>query len=227
MAIHFRTDNKQLRPLGRNTRGVKSMKLIKGDELISMDILTSSIIDKIADIDDENLEVEEEDLEIEIEEIEEVESDEIADEIPSINNPGPWVLVITTNGYGKRVPVGQFTLQNRGGKGRIATKFKQKKKKLDKVAALRVVNEAEELMIITMRGVIIRQAINAISIQSRSATGVRVQKLDDADAIAEIALVPATEEEEIEEIEEMETEEIMEAEEIETEEIMEAEDMEE
>ncbi|MCL2927370.1 MAG: DNA topoisomerase (ATP-hydrolyzing) subunit A [Trichodesmium sp. MAG_R01] len=204
MAIHFRTDNKQLRPLGRNTRGVKSMKLIKGDELISMDILPSSIVENIADIDEENLELEEEELEIETDEIEEVESDEFT----ATNNIGSWVLVITTNGYGKRVPVSQFTLQNRGGKGRIATKFKQKKKKQDQVAALRVVNESEELMIITAKGIIIRQAIDAISIQSRSATGVRVQKLDDADAIAEVALVPATETEETIEIEE----DIMEAE---------------
>mgnify|MGYP005708217593 FL=1 len=218
MAIHFRTDNKQLRPLGRNTRGVKSMKLIKGDELISMDILPSSIVEKIADIDEENLELEEEELEIETDEIEEVETDEIT----TTNNMGSWILVITTNGYGKRVPVSQFTLQNRGGKGRIATKFKQKKKKQDKVAALRVVNEAEELMIITAKGIIIRQAIDAISIQSRSATGVRVQKLDDADAIAEVALVPATETEETIEIEE----EIMEAEVVDIEEDME-EDMEE
>merc|ERR1739838_511168 len=112
MAIHFRTDDKQLRPLGRNTRGVKSMKLIKGDELISMDILPSSIVAKIADIDETNLEPEE----VEI------------DEIPDTNNTVALVLVITTNGYGKRVPVSQFTLQNRGGKGRIATKFKRKKK---------------------------------------------------------------------------------------------------
>ena len=213
MAIHFRTDDKQLRPLGRNTRGVKSMKLIKGDELISMDILPSSIVEKIADIDEENLELEEEELEIETDEIEEVETDEIT----TTNNMGSWILVITTNGYGKRVPVSQFTLQNRGGKGRIATKFKQKKKKQDKVAALRVVNEAEELMIITAKGIIIRQAIDAISIQSRSATGVRVQKLDDADAIAEVALVPATETEETMEIEE----EIMEAEVVDIEEDME------
>jgi DNA gyrase subunit A len=42
----------------------------------------------------------------------------------------------------------------------------------------------------TNRGIIIRQRVNDISIQSRPATGVRLQKLDDEDAIAAVALVP-------------------------------------
>ncbi|WP_309738231.1 DNA gyrase C-terminal beta-propeller domain-containing protein, partial [Chamaesiphon sp. OTE_20_metabat_361] len=53
-------------------------------------------------------------------------------------------------------------------------------------------NPDEEMMIVTNRGIIIRQAINAISPQSRMATGVRVQKLDDDDAIMAVAIVPAS-----------------------------------
>lgn len=45
-------------------------------------------------------------------------------------------------------------------------------------------------MIVTNRGIIIRQVVDAISLQSRSATGVRVQRLDNDDAIAAVALVP-------------------------------------
>lgn len=69
----------------------------------------------------------------------------------------------------------------------MATKFK---KKGDRIAALRVVNADEEMMMVTSRGIIIRQAVNAISHQSRMATGVRVQKLDSDDAIFAVALVP-------------------------------------
>jgi DNA gyrase subunit A len=97
------------------------------------------------------------------------------------------VLVVTTNGFGKRVPVNQFRLQRRAGMGVMATKFK---KKGDRIAALRVVNADEEMMMVTSRGIIIRQAVNAISHQSRMATGVRVQKLDSDDAIFAVALVP-------------------------------------
>ncbi|YAI82671.1 MAG: DNA gyrase C-terminal beta-propeller domain-containing protein, partial [cyanobacterium endosymbiont of Rhopalodia sterrenbergii] len=100
---------------------------------------------------------------------------------------GPWVLAITNGGYGKRVPVNKFRLQNRAGMGVKAIKFKSK---TDRLASLHIVNEDNELMIVSNRGIIIRQAVNAISLQSRMATGVRVQRLDDDDAIAAVALVP-------------------------------------
>ncbi|MBD1863374.1 MULTISPECIES: DNA topoisomerase (ATP-hydrolyzing) subunit A [Trichocoleus] len=184
MAIHFRADNDQLRPLGRATRGVKSMNLRSGDQLISMDILPASVVANIASGPD-------------VEEEEELE----AEEAVLAETQGPWVLVVTSSGYGKRVPVSQFRLQNRAGKGTIATKFKSRRAG-DKLVALRVVNEEDELMIITSRGIIIRQAIKAISSQSRAATGVRVQRLDEDDAIAAVALVPPSAEGTDEEIEE-------------------------
>ncbi|XZO02572.1 MAG: DNA gyrase subunit A [Microcoleus sp.] len=212
MAIHFRTNHEQLRPTGRATRGVKSMKLRSGDELISMDILPSSIVAEIAELETEESEFEganiaqldteesefeeanvaEVEVEVEVEELEQQTEEtegEFVEEIPTDNSLVPSVLVITTNGYGKRVPVSQFRLQRRAGKGLTATKFKSKKAK-DRVAALRIVNETDELMIITNRGIIIRQAVSAISTQSRTATGVRVQRLDDDDSIVAVALVP-------------------------------------
>jgi DNA gyrase subunit A len=175
MAIHFKADHKQLRPLGRSTKGVKSMKLKKDDELISMDILPSqvvAIIDSVADVEDED------------------DSEELIEEA-AIQTP--WLLTITNKGYGKRVPVSKFRLQNRAGMGVRAIKFKSKE---DRLAAIHVVNPEEELMIVTNRGIIIRQSVDAISLQSRSATGVRVQKLDKDDAITAVALVPLPTEEE-------------------------------
>lgn len=183
MAIHFRTNHEQLRPLGRATRGVRAMKLRPGDELVGMDILSGAIL---ADLNTVEADITEADIEeIETEEIETEESTEVL-----INgNQGPWVLVITMGGYGKRVPVSQFKLYNRATKGKIATKFKNRKFQ-DKLASLMIVNEDDELMMVTSRGIIIRQAVKAISPQSRSATGVRVQRLDEDDAIAAVALVP-------------------------------------
>lgn len=208
MAIHFRTDHKQLRPLGRATRGVKAMKLRKDDELISMDILPSSVVSDIAQLSPEEPELIEEDTEltaevVDIEEIEDTETEELTE---TNNQGGLSLLVITKGGYGKRVPVAQFRLQNRAGKGIIATKFKQHLAD-DKVASILVVTEEDELMVITNRGIIIRQAVNAISNQSRSATGVRVQRLDEDDAIAAVALVPLSAEGE-DEAGEGETEEV-------------------
>ncbi len=189
MAIHFRSNHDQLRSLGRATRGVRSMSLREGDQLISMDVLPGSVIANIEDnpdsAPDSGEELQIEDLELQIEE-DKVES-EITNLKPEIN--GPWALVITTGGYGKRVPVTQFRLQNRAGMGLLATKFR---KTADRLAALHIVNQDDEFMIVTSRGIIIRQAVNAISPQSRMATGVRVQRLDEDDAIAAVALVPPT-----------------------------------
>lgn len=182
MAIHFRTNHEQLRPLGRATRGVKAMKLKNGDELIGMDILPGSVLATLPT-------VEVDPTEAEIEENEILESEEEAETLTN-GSVGPWVMIVTTSGYGKRVPVSQFKLYNRATKGKIATKFKQNRKFKDQLAALMIVNEDDELMIVTSRGIIIRQAANAISPQSRTATGVRVQRLDEDDAIAAVALVP-------------------------------------
>jgi DNA gyrase subunit A len=187
MAINFRCNHEQLRPLSRATRGVKAMKLKNKDELVGMDILPAAILETL----DIVTEAETEDIEtIETEDIEVTETNEEAAEVPSSGIVGPWVLVITMGGYGKRVPVAQFRLQNRAGQGLMATKFKNRKTK-DKLATLRIVNnDDDEIMMVTNRGIIIRQAVNAISIQSRSATGVRVQRLDEDDAITGVAIVP-------------------------------------
>ncbi|MFN4279711.1 DNA gyrase subunit A [Thermosynechococcus sp.] len=171
MAIHFRASHDQLRPLGRATRGVKSMSLRAGDELVGMDILPAAIANRFATTP--------EDDSVEIEDTEETVA----------QSEGPWVLVITTNGYGKRVPVQQFRLQNRAGMGITATKFKAKSNE-DQLAALRIVNAEDELMIVTSRGIIIRQKVMDISSQSRSATGVRLQRLDEDDAIVTAAVLP-------------------------------------
>jgi DNA gyrase subunit A len=178
MAIHFRATDEQLRPLGRPTRGVRAMSLKQGDELISMDILPSQVVASIAESGDSDSS-----------------DDSEAEELEAETFSGPWALVITTGGLGKRVPVTQFRFQNRAGMGLRSIKFRKAE---DRLAALRIVNEDDEIILITSRGIIIRQAVKAISCQSRAATGVRVQKLDDDDAIVAVALVPPLAEEEIE-----------------------------
>ena len=167
MTIHFKTDHKQLRPLGRPTKGVRSMSLRDGDKIISMDILSSLVVEAI-------------------ESVAEGEEDTTAD-------MGPWALVVAAGGLGKRVPVSNFRLQNRAGMGLVAMKFRSDD---DELVALRIAEPDDELMIVSARGVIMRQSVNAISVQSRMATGVQLQRLDSDDAIAAVALVPHLDEDE-------------------------------
>ena len=169
MTIHFRLDIHELRPLGRTARGVKSMNLKEGDKLVSMDVLSCIMVDQLANLEEEDIENEnEEDLE-------------------SKSSNGPWILVASAFGLGKRVPVTKFRLQKRAGMGLRAIKFRIKD---DSLVGLKVLGEGEELLLVTEKGVIVRTNADKISQQSRAATGVKLQRLDDGDHLSEVVLVP-------------------------------------
>ena len=167
MAIHFRLDINELRPLGRTARGVKSMNLREGDNLVSMDVLTSDLVDQLAKREDLTKE---------------------SDENLEVNSSkGPWVLIASAFGLGKRVPVTQFRLQKRAGMGLRAIKFRIRD---DVLVCLKVLGEGEELLFVTEKGVIVRTKADKISQQSRAATGVKLQRLDEGDHLSEVVLVP-------------------------------------
>jgi DNA gyrase subunit A len=70
---------------------------------------------------------------------------------------------------------------------------------------LKVMGAGEELLLVSERGVIVRMQADAIPQQSRAATGVRLQRLDKGDRLAEVVLVPPAAEEETETPGELET----------------------
>ena len=165
MAIHFRINDQDLRPLGRTARGVRAMALRDGDSLVSMDVLPAELADRIAAAGEG--------------------SDGEGEEAAS--SDGPWVLVATAGGLGKRVPVDQFRLQRRAGLGLRGIKFRNDG---DALVGLCVMGSEEELLLVSERGVIVRLQSDAIPQQSRAATGVRLQRLDKGDRLAEVVLVP-------------------------------------
>ena len=180
MTIHFRLSDEELRPLGRTARGVRAMNLRPGDHLVSMDVLPVELADRVevsgaAAADDDS----------------ETETAGDADEVPA--SDGPWVLVASASGLGKRVPVDQFRLQKRAGMGLRAIKFRRDG---DVLVGLKVLGAGEELLLVSERGVIVRTQADAIPQQSRAATGVRLQKLDAGDRLAEVVLVPPAPDEE-------------------------------
>ena len=180
MTIHFRLNDSELRPLGRTARGVRAMNLRGGDQLVSMDVLPAELADRVANA----APTAEDDGDGEL-------TGELADEVgPS---EGPWVLVASASGLGKRVPVDQFRLQKRAGMGLRAIKFRRDG---DVLVGLKVLGAGEELLLVSERGVIVRTKADAIPQQSRAATGVRLQKLDSGDRLSEVVLVPPAAEEE-------------------------------
>ena len=84
------------------------------------------------------------------------------------------LLVVTSDGFGKRSKLSEFRPQNRGGLGLIATKFKTSKSRL---VALTIVAENDEIMVVTANGIVTRIKASDISRQGRPATGVKIQRL--------------------------------------------------
>ena len=175
ITIHFRLSDEELRPLGRTARGVRAMNLRPGDQLVSMDVLPVELADRVEGSAADGAEEEE--------------GDEVA------ASEGPWVLVASASGLGKRVPVDQFRLQKRAGMGLRAIKFRRDG---DVLVGLKVLGSGEELLLVSEKGVIVRMRADAVPQQSRAATGVRLQRLDSGDRLAEVVLVPpAADEEEV------------------------------
>ena len=153
-AVRFETNEVQLRASGRQSRGVKSMRMSDGDTIADMFVLSAA--EAFRGNDD--------------------------------GAPARQMLVaVTAHGFGKRVSADKFRSQQRGGKGVIAIKFKNRD---DRLVALSPARDDDELLLVTQKGTLVRQRMEAISEQSRATTGVRLQKLDEADLVASVALVP-------------------------------------
>ena len=93
------------------------------------------------------------------------------------------LLVVTSDGFGKRSKLSEFRSQNRGGIGLIATKFKSSASRL---VALTIVEEKDEIMLVTANGVVTRIKAGDISRQGRPATGVKAQNLTGNDVVMSV-----------------------------------------
>lgn len=98
------------------------------------------------------------------------------------------VLTITSEGYGKRTAVTDYRITGRGGKGVINIK-PNSAEKIGHVVGIKVVKPGQELMLITIEGIIIRMEIDTISVTSRSTQGVKVMRTDAEDQVAALAVV--------------------------------------
>ena len=142
----IRFNETDVRAMGRDTQGVKSMTLNDGDYVVDMAVIKE----------------------------------------------GYEVITMTDNGYGKRSDIDDYRLQSRGGKGVKAGVFNEKTGKL---VNLKLVSDAEDLMIITSNGTIIRVAAADISKIGRDTQGVRIMRIDDS-TVSNLAISPKGDEEE-------------------------------
>ena len=136
-----RFSEKQARPMGRGTAGVKGMNVSKkGNEVLSLEVARDE------------------------------------DEL----------FVVTENGYGKRSPMSEYPVKNRGTQGVLTIKLTEKKGGL---AGAMVVRDHQELIFISQTGMVQRNSVSGISIMGRSTQGVRVMNLKPRDRVSAVALV--------------------------------------
>ena len=149
MCIRF--NEKHIRPMGRVSMGVKSMKLAEDDMVIDM-----------APIEE-----------------------------------GATVLAITEGGYGKRTSPDEYREQGRNGKGIRAINLTDKTGDL---AALLLVHEEEDILLITDEGIIIRTPAADVRLCGRNTQGVRVMKLQEGSRVIGVARAEKEEEADVSEI---------------------------
>ena len=103
------------------------------------------------------------------------------------------LLTVTEKGFGKRTKISEYREQSRGGKGLISIKVTDK---TGEVVSIKLVEDANELMIITNKGTLIRTKIKDIKTIGRNTQGVRLIKLKDAEKVSAVARVAEEEDEE-------------------------------
>lgn len=109
---------------------------------------------------------------------------------------GDDILVVTEKGYGKRTPEDEYRIQTRGGYGLKTLHITERNGSL---VAMKTVDGSEDLMLITIHGILIRMAVDDISTFGRSTQGVRLIRLGDDELVATVAKVEKEHDDEEEE----------------------------
>jgi DNA gyrase subunit A len=207
MAIRF--DEQDLRPMGRPATGNRGINLRKGDYVIGAAVTPSNearnrarlerakatgLTAQVEAVIDEAAESTAEQP-LELAEPGEVAAPAISEEAAAklekldkqLGLTPCLILTVSENGFGKRTDVDAYRLQSRGGKGVISMKTTAK---IGKVAAINLVDDTTEMMLISQFGKIIRIDTKTIRSAGRSTSGVKLLNLDADDKVAAAVVIP-------------------------------------
>ena len=178
---------------GRDSTGVRGVKLAKGDEVVSMTLLHHSDADtsearaylkqanaaRRAATGEEEAQVEEmDDAEDGAEE-----ATLTQERYAELGAKEQFVLTVSESGFGKRTSSYEYRVTGRGGSGIVAMGMG---KKNSAIIASFPVEESDDLMLISNQGQIIRVGVGGISIQGRSAQGVTVFRVDEGERVVSV-----------------------------------------
>ena len=121
----------------------------------------------------------------------------------SVNDMESNILVVSSNGYGKRSKLDDYRITNRGGKGVKTISITEKTGDL---VAIKNVDDSNGLMIINKSGIAIRMAVEDLRVMGRATQGVKLINIKDGDSIAAVAKVIHEKDDEEQDVESTETE---------------------
>ena len=103
-------------------------------------------------------------------------------------------MVVSANGYGKRSQLEEYRVTGRGGKG---VKTMNITDKTGGLITIKAVSEEDDLMIVTQTGITIRMKISDVRVMGRATQGVKVINLGNGEEIADVAVMPPSEDEDV------------------------------
>jgi len=160
---------------GLNSSGVRGIKLEKNNYVISQAILKHSKIDM--SIRQNYLRAASENRK---------NTSKLNSEFDKLSNNEEFLLSLTTKGYGKRSSAYEYRISNRAGKGITGILTSEKN---GEVLDCFVINEDDQIILVTDKGQIIRVNVNQIRIAGRSTKGVRVFKIPEDDSIVSVSRI--------------------------------------
>ena len=161
-AIRF--DENDARAMGRNATGVRGMKLRDGAHCLSMTL--APMPPEVAE--------------------------GVQPDVDDLDEDALYLLTVSENGLGKKTPIEEYSLQNRGGQGNRTHKLTDRTGDL---AGGLVVPRDVEVMLVTDTGTIIRTPIDDVRIAGRSTQGVAMMRTDDDARVVSVAVVVEEDEE--------------------------------
>ena len=192
---------------GRTSKGVRGIKLDEHKDLGQDHVISMSILSHVDIVPDEAraylkyasamrraMGAEDEDTGADQEDVPETSLSE--ERIAELQVREQFILTVTANGYGKRSSSYEYRTSGRGGKGIIAIATNARN---GRVGASFPVEEADEIMLVTDAGQLIRTKVSDIRVAGRSTQGVTVFKTRDDEKVVSVEHVPEIAEEETEE----------------------------
>jgi DNA gyrase subunit A len=195
--IRFPVDDVRLFK-GRDSTGVRGIRLEKDDEVISMAILrhveatpgerTAYIKQSLAMRRAQGAEVPENGTEVEVEAEEGAEAIDLSPErYAELGGREQHVLTVSVRGFGKRSSSYEYRISGRGGKGITAMIVNERNGRL--IASFPI-EDTDQIMLVTDAGKLIRCPIDDVRIAGRSVQGVRIFKTDEAEKVVSVERIP-------------------------------------